>query len=199
MLRAVEVNALFAGEFLIIGFLVFVQSRFLQVGFPLVNHVAGTLPTLLSLGVFIGCLLVLNQDSPLPPYEQIGQQIRALIASAQLLPGTLLPSVRQLANDLGVAPNIVVRAYKELEGDRWIVTSRRKRTIVASKPPGVNEEERRRRLEQVVAELLLFTHQLDVSSEQLHSEIDKQLAIRKAMELGTIKETMPFVSNRSKR
>ena len=49
-----------------------------------------------------GLLVLLNQASPIPPYEQIGLQIRTLIASAQLSPGTLLPSVRQLARDLGV-------------------------------------------------------------------------------------------------
>jgi GntR family transcriptional regulator len=127
--------------------------------------------------------LVLNQASPVPPYEQIGLQIRSLIASAQLLPGTLLPSVRQLANDLGVAPNTIVRAYKELERDGWVVTSLRKRTIVAWKSPVLSEEERRQRLEQAVSELLIIAHQLDVSSELLHSEIDRQLAILKAMEL----------------
>lgn len=80
-------------------------------------------------------LLLLNQASPIPPYEQIGSQIRILIASGQLSPGTLLPSVRQLARDLGVAPNTVVRAYSELEQAGWVVTAKRKGVMVAPQPP----------------------------------------------------------------
>lgn len=119
-------------------------------------------------------LLLLNQASPVPPYEQIGLQIRTMIASAQLAPGTLLPSVRQLARDLGVAPNTVVRAYSELEHNGWVVTSMRKGVMVAPRPPMLTAEERQQRLEQTVSELLVTAHQLDVSAADLHSEIDRQ-------------------------
>ena len=119
-------------------------------------------------------LLFLNQASPIPPYEQIGLQIRTMIASAQLLPATPLPSVRQLARDLGVAPNTVVRAYGELERNGWVVTSMRKGVMVAPRPPVVTAEERHQRLEQAVSELLVTAHQLDVSIEEIHAEIDRQ-------------------------
>jgi GntR family transcriptional regulator len=121
-----------------------------------------------------GLLLLLNQASPLPPYEQIGLQIRTMIASAQLLPGTLLPSVRQLARDLGVAPNTVVRAYGELERHGWVVTPVRKGVMVAPHPPILTEEQRQQRLEQAVSELLVTAHQLDVSAEKIHAEVDRQ-------------------------
>jgi len=121
-----------------------------------------------------GMLLLLNQASPVPPYEQIGLQIRTLIASAQLSPGTLLPSVRQLARDLGVAPNTVVRAYSELERNGWVVTSMRKGVMVASRPPMLTTEERQQRLEQAVSELLVTVHPLAVSAENVHAEIDRQ-------------------------
>jgi len=120
-------------------------------------------------------LLLLNHSSPVAPYEQIGLQIRSLIASAQLLPGMLLPSVRQLADDLGVAPNTVVRAYKELEHDGWVTTSLRKRTMVTPHPPIMTEEERLHRLQQAVAELLIHVHPLDVHPQEVHAEIDRQL------------------------
>ena len=119
-------------------------------------------------------LLLLNQASPVPPYEQIGLQIRTMIASAQLAPGTLLPSVRQLARDLGVAPNTVVRAYSELQHAGWVVTSMRKGVMVASRPPMLTAEERQQRLEQAVSELLVTVHQLDLSAENVHAEINRQ-------------------------
>lgn len=120
-------------------------------------------------------LLLLDQASPLPPYEQIGLQIRTMIASAQLPPGMLLPSVRQLARDLGVAPNTVVRAYSELERNGWLVTVARKGVMVASRPPLLTIEERQQRLAQAVSTLLVTARQLDVSVADIHAEIDRQV------------------------
>jgi GntR family transcriptional regulator len=120
-------------------------------------------------------LLLLNHNSPVPAYEQIGLQIRTLIASKQLLPGSLLPSVRQLARDLEVAPNTVVRAYNELEREGWGVTSARRGVTIAPHPPIVSEEERKRRLAEAVAQLLVTAHQLGVSVEEVHAEIDRRV------------------------
>jgi Predicted transcriptional regulators len=119
-------------------------------------------------------LLLLNQASPIPPYEQIGSQIRTMIASKQLLPTTPLPSVRQLARDLGVAPNTIARVYRELEHNGWVVTSIRKGVVVAPHPPILTTEERHQRLEQAISELLATAHQLNVSVEEIHAEIDRQ-------------------------
>lgn len=69
-----------------------------------------------------------------PPYEQIRAQVVELIASGELLPGTRLPTVRQLAADLGLAANTVARAYRELEQAGAVVTARRAGTRVATPP-----------------------------------------------------------------
>jgi len=115
-------------------------------------------------------LLLLNHASPVPPYEQIGLQIRTMIASTQLAPETRLPSVRQLARDLGVAPNTVVRAYSELEHNGWVTTSKRKGVMVAPRPPTLTLEERQQRLAQAVSELLIAIYPLDISAEDICSE-----------------------------
>ena len=124
-------------------------------------------------------LLVLDQSSPTPPYEQIGSQIRALIAGSHLPPGSLLPSVRQLARDLGIAPNTVVRAYNELERDGWVVSSARKGVIVAEQPITITQEEQRSQLRQAVEQLLMTAHLLGINDVELHQEIDRQLNIHK--------------------
>jgi len=95
---------------------------------------------------------------------------------AQLQPGNFLPSVRQLARDLGVAPNTVVRAYTELERDGWVVTSARRGVSVAAQPPIVTPEERQQQPPPVVANLLVKAHQLGVGAEELRAEIDRQLS-----------------------
>ncbi|MGY5134935.1 GntR family transcriptional regulator [Streptomyces nigrescens] len=71
---------------------------------------------------------------PVPPYEQIRAQLAALIATGQLAEGERLPTVRQLATDLGLAPGTVARAYRELETAKLIHTRRGAGTRVAALP-----------------------------------------------------------------
>ncbi len=53
-------------------------------------------------------------------YEQLATQVRELVASGALAPGTALPSVRQLAGDLGVSLNTVARAYRLLAAEGFL-------------------------------------------------------------------------------
>lgn len=68
-----------------------------------------------------------------PPFEQLRRQIASGAAKGGLAPGHKLPTVRQLAADLGLATNTVARAYRELETDGVIETHGRKGTFVASR------------------------------------------------------------------
>lgn len=77
--------------------------------------------------------------SPVPPFEQIRARIADLVAAGELPAGTRLPSVRTLAGDLGIAPNTVVRAYRELEADGVVRTARGKGTVVADAPPAPDD------------------------------------------------------------
>lgn len=119
-------------------------------------------------------LVLVNHQSPVPPYEQIKLQIQTLIASGQLLSGDRLPSVRQLANDLAVAPNTVMRAYSELERAGWVQTSARRGVLVASETPTMTEEERRCKLREAVHQILITIRQLGFSVEEVSSEICRQ-------------------------
>jgi DNA-binding transcriptional regulator YhcF (GntR family) len=65
-----------------------------------------------------------------PPYEQIRTQIAGQVASGELPPGTKLPTVRALAATLGIAPNTVARAYRELEHAGTVTTRGRAGTVV---------------------------------------------------------------------
>jgi GntR family transcriptional regulator len=118
--------------------------------------------------------LVVNHQSTVAPYEQISLQIRVLIAEQIIPPGMLLPPVRQLAEDLGVAPNTVIRAYDELERDGWVTRAARKNVAVAEQPPPVHEV-RQDRLAQAVAALLEVARLLNVPPAAVHTEIDRQL------------------------
>ncbi|MFC8294299.1 GntR family transcriptional regulator [Streptomyces sp. NPDC057242] len=75
-----------------------------------------------------------DTTGPVPPYEQIRSQLAALIDGGVLPEGERLPTVRQLAADLGLAPGTVNRAYKELEAAGLVRTRRGAGTRVAARP-----------------------------------------------------------------
>jgi DNA-binding transcriptional regulator YhcF (GntR family) len=75
-------------------------------------------------------VVVVDADSPLPPYEQVRDQIAARVQSGELAPGTKLPTVRGLAADLGLAANTVARAYRDLESLGLIETRGRAGSVV---------------------------------------------------------------------
>jgi DNA-binding transcriptional regulator YhcF (GntR family) len=77
-------------------------------------------------------LIRVATDSSLPPYEQIRSQVAEMARSGALPVGTRLPTVRKLAEDLGLAANTVARAYKELEADSVVETRGRHGTFVAA-------------------------------------------------------------------
>lgn len=68
--------------------------------------------------------LRINPAADIPIYEQIVRQVKFAIASKTLMKGELIPSVRELAKQLAVNPNTVVRAYRQLQ-DEEILASRR--------------------------------------------------------------------------
>lgn len=79
-------------------------------------------------------LLTLDADSSVPPFEQVRAQLAAAIVSGNLVPSNRLPTVRQLAADLGLAVNTVAKAYRHLELAGLIETRGRHGTFVAGAP-----------------------------------------------------------------
>jgi GntR family transcriptional regulator len=75
--------------------------------------------------------------SPVPIYAQIMDQIKMAVATGVVARGTLLPSVRALASQLGINPNTVARAYSELESEGLIESGQGRGTFVSSNPPRV--------------------------------------------------------------
>jgi DNA-binding transcriptional regulator YhcF (GntR family) len=79
-------------------------------------------------------ILEIDPRSRVPPYEQLRQQVTALVLARSLAPGDRLPSIRQLANDLGIAGGTVARAYRELESDGVVTTRGRHGTVIEGPP-----------------------------------------------------------------
>ena len=101
-----------------------------------------------------GFRFALDPRSGVPVYRQIIDQVLAGLAAARLSGGDQLPTVRQVAVDLSINPNTVVRAYRELEIRGVIETQQGMGTFVAHKKVKASEVERQRRLAQLVTEFV---------------------------------------------
>jgi len=92
--------------------------------------------------------------SGVPFYRQIIEQIKFAIARGDIEPGDRLPTVRQLAVDLSINPNTVVRAYRELEIEGVLDTQQGSGTFVGHEKPGIDRLEKQRMLDQILTDLL---------------------------------------------
>jgi GntR family transcriptional regulator len=96
--------------------------------------------------------LKLDLRSGVPVYRQIIDQVRAGMAAGTLSAGDQLPTVRQLAVDLAINPNTVLRAYRELELGGMLETHQGTGTFISEKKINRNNAERERQLAQLAGE-----------------------------------------------
>lgn len=97
-----------------------------------------------------------------PPGEQIKSQISGLIATNELPAGALLPSVRQLARDLGVAAGTVASAYRDLQAQGLIVLRRGSGTRVADGTTPVPQP-----VVEKIRQLVTVSHENNVALDDL--------------------------------
>jgi GntR family transcriptional regulator len=88
--------------------------------------------------------VTLDHHSGVPIYRQIISQILYAIARGDLPPGTQLPTVRQLAVDLSVNPNTIIKAYKELEIRGNLETQQGTGTFISDAEVTIAPDERKR-------------------------------------------------------
>jgi DNA-binding transcriptional regulator YhcF (GntR family) len=81
--------------------------------------------------------LTIDAGSAVPPYEQVRAQIAAQVANGDAPIGMRLPTVRALADTLGLAANTVARSYRELEAAGIVETRGRAGTVVAARGDAV--------------------------------------------------------------
>jgi GntR family transcriptional regulator len=96
----------------------------------------------------------LDLQSGVPVYRQIIDQVMGGVAAGTLSPGDQLPTVRQVAVDLSINPNTVVRAYRELEIRGALETQQGTGTFISRKKIQRDEVERRRQLNQMVGDFV---------------------------------------------
>jgi GntR family transcriptional regulator len=109
----------------------------------------------------------LDLHTGVPVYRQLIDQVRAGIASGTLSAGDQLPTVRQLAVDLEINPNTVMRAYRELELGGLLETHQGTGTFISDKKPEKKTVERERQLGQMAGEFAARAGAAGFSLEEL--------------------------------
>jgi len=113
-------------------------------------------------------------DSGIPVYRQIIDQVLAARAAGRLHVGDQLPTVRQVAVDLAINPNTVVRAYRELEIRGVLETQQGTGTFIANQKVEQDEVERRRRLALLVSELVARAGSAGFTLEEIKEQLNDQ-------------------------
>jgi len=121
--------------------------------------------------------MTLQLDPKRPIYLQIMEEIKKRAARGEYTPGEQLPSVREMAKEVGVNPNTVARVYMELEREGFVVTRRGQGTFVTEDTQRI-EDERLNLAEGAVEQFVKEIRELALSDsrrKKIVGEIRKKL------------------------
>lgn len=122
-------------------------------------------------------MIRISLNSPIPLQEQLVSELKRLLANGQLRLGDELPTVRQLAADLGIHWNTVARAYRELTDAGLLTSIRGRGTVVAGlveKPRGRPSEDKKR-IEALLAGALTEAKLAGMEAEEIRSMVERQV------------------------
>lgn len=119
-------------------------------------------------------MIRIDVTSARPLEDQIAAALRQALAQGEIGPGDELPSVRQLAGDLGVHWNTVARAYRRLADEQLLIV-RRGRSVVARQPAGQPSRAARRSLRDRLAEAIAAAVLGGVSTDEIAKTFQEAL------------------------
>jgi GntR family transcriptional regulator len=118
-----------------------------------------------------GFRFLLDLHSGMPVYRQIMDQVRGGIAAGALTAGDQLPTVRQLAVDLEINPNTVVRAYRELELGGLLETHQGTGTFISTQKMKRTDAQREKQLAQIVGDCVARAGAAGFTVDELIDEL----------------------------
>ncbi|UJF34156.1 GntR family transcriptional regulator [Paenibacillus hexagrammi] len=116
-----------------------------------------------------------SADSAEPMYYQIEVQLRALILNGYLEEGTLLPSIREFANDLSCSVITIRRVYQDLENEGMLRTKQGTGTFVAKVGTTAREQYRREAVDEAMKAAVRIGLSVHYTAEQLLEVFDEAL------------------------
>ncbi|WP_437192639.1 GntR family transcriptional regulator [Planctomicrobium sp. SH527] len=117
----------------------------------------------------------IHPSSGVPIFRQIIEQVQALLAGRRIQPGDMLPSVRQMAAELGVNPMTISKAYARLEADGIVERVRGKGMAILPQTIQGSVVQRQRELESQMQAAVNRGRQLGLNDEQIEHVLRKLL------------------------
>lgn len=112
--------------------------------------------------------ILISNQSELPIYAQIREQIKEQILNGQIAEGTALPSIRNLAKEIGVSVITTTRAYSDLEEEGFIAAVQGKGSIVLSTDNKILKEQYLVRMEAALTSAAETAKRIHMSEEQFN-------------------------------
>lgn len=121
-------------------------------------------------------MFLVNPKSKQPIYEQLVEQLRKQLMLGSIAAGAAMPSVRQLATELGINPNTIQKAYRRMEEEGMIVSVPGRGSFVSEDPAQMLDRERESRLAKArqMIELCRETGLTQSAMEQLVKDVYKE-------------------------
>ena len=118
--------------------------------------------------------ITIDLNAPVPVYRQIVDGMRHLLVNGALQPGDQVPTVRQLAIDLGVHFNTVAQAYRFLADEGWLDLKRRRGAVVVDRrKPAAPSKARQNQSLQRLRELIAQLQSEGIPANQIASQLRK--------------------------
>jgi GntR family transcriptional regulator len=121
-------------------------------------------------------LFKIHAESPTPIYEQIMTQVIFSVASGALEAGALVPSVRDLADQLVVNPNTVARAFQELERRRVVQVRRGRGMEVTAEAPDLCRAQQQQIIRGRIREALRLAASSALSADEVRQLVEEELS-----------------------
>lgn len=111
--------------------------------------------------------IIISNQSELPIYAQIREQLKEQILNGQIPEGSTLPSIRQLAKEVGVSVITTTRAYNDLEAEGFIASMQGKGSVVLSIDNSLLKEQSLMRIEEGLTIAIETARTMGMSEEEL--------------------------------
>lgn len=111
--------------------------------------------------------IIISNNSSIPIYEQIKENIRNQILNGELKEDEMLPSIRSLAKDIRISVMTIKKAYDELEEEGYIITRQGKGSFVAPKNLELAREQKQREIEDYLEKVVEISKSYHIEKESI--------------------------------
>lgn len=116
--------------------------------------------------------IIISNNSSIPIYEQIKNNIIEQILSDELVEDEPLPSIRNLAQDIKISVMTIKKAYDELENEGYIISRQGKGTFVAPKNSLLAKEQAQKDIEKYMEKIIDIAERFAIAKEDLIDLLD---------------------------